>query len=155
MSEVLRIKLRQMCLVAIAVGPFFAAVTAVDSETAKPAGVPAGAADILGLESYWRWFISLRKPIIPAASLRAAGQEAAGPRLLTGREVPPPYSEVDHQDSPPPPAGWEQSGFEDFGWPRSRLSLPTGSSASGRGPTTTGSRATKAWCRSAGTGTRA
>ena len=32
---------------------------------------------------------------------------------------------------------------------------PTGSSASGRGPTTTGSPATKAWCRSAGTGTRA
>ena len=121
MRKAFRVKVRHACLLAIAVGPFFAAATA-GSEAAKPAGVPAGAADILGLESYWRWFISLRKPIIPTLSLRAAGQEAAGPKLLTGREVPPPYGEVDHQDSPPPPAAWEQPGFEDFGWPRSRLS---------------------------------
>lgn len=86
------------------------------------AAVPAGAVDILCPESYWRWFLVLRKPIIPAAALRATGQEAAGPKLLTGQQVHPPYAQVDHLESPPPPAGWEQPAFADAGWPRSRLS---------------------------------
>jgi len=78
--------------------------------------------DILSPESYWRWFLTLRKPIIPVAALKTAGQDATAPKLLTGRVVPPPYNTVDHQDSPTSPASWEGPAFDDFGWPRSRLS---------------------------------
>ena len=86
------------------------------------AQVPAGAVEILDSESYWRWFLTLRKPLIPVEALKAAGEPAAAPKLLVGTVVPPPYNQVDHQDSPPAPAGWEQPDFDDFGWPRSRVS---------------------------------
>lgn len=89
---------------------------------AVPAQAPAGAADILSPESYWRWFLMLRKPLIPVEALKAAGQQATAPMVLTGTVVPPPYNQVDHQDSPAPPAGWEGPAFDDYGWPRSRLS---------------------------------
>ncbi|MGA2034519.1 MAG: glycoside hydrolase domain-containing protein [Thermoguttaceae bacterium] len=83
--------------------------------------VPAGATDILTPESYWRWFLVLRKPIIPVEALKAAGKEAAAPKPLVGTVVQPPYNTVDQQDSPASPAGWELPAFDDFGWPRSRL----------------------------------
>src|SRR5512136_2615475 len=83
--------------------------------------VPIGAVDILSPESYWRWFLTLRKPVIPVESLKAAGQEAASPKPLKGTVVPPPYNQVDQQESPAPPDGWEGAPFDDFGWPRSRL----------------------------------
>ncbi len=86
------------------------------------APAPAGTEDVLSPESYWRWFLTLRKPIIPVEALKAAGQDASAPRPLTGTVVPPPYNQVDQQDSPPAPAGWEARAFDDFGWPRSRLS---------------------------------
>lgn len=85
------------------------------------AQVSAGAVDILTPESYWRWFLTLRKPIIPVAALKAAGQEAAGSSPLVGTVVPPPYNQVDQQESPPAPADWETPALDDFGWPRSRL----------------------------------
>ena len=93
---------------------------------ARPAGaeagaVPAGAVEVMSQDSYWRWFSTLRKPVIPVEALKAAGQPADGPRLLTGKEVPPPYASVDHQESPPPPAGWDSAAFDDYGWPRSRV----------------------------------
>jgi hypothetical protein len=90
-------------------------------ETAKPAEVPAGAKSILSRDSYWRWFLTLRKPIISVEALKAAGQPAEKPRPLTGKVVPPPYNRVDRLDSRGAPAGWEASGFDDRGWPRSRL----------------------------------
>ena len=93
-----------------------------DAPLAAPTEVPAGAADILTTESYWRWYLTLRKPTIPVEAQKAAGQEATAPLLLTGTVVPPPYNTVDHQESPPPPAGWDQAAFDDFGWPRSRVS---------------------------------
>ncbi|MDD4888798.1 MAG: hypothetical protein PHU85_02620 [Phycisphaerae bacterium] len=86
-----------------------------------PTPVPAGAADILSPESYWRWFLMLRKPLIPAEALKAAGVATTQPRVLTGTVVPPPYNQVDRQDSPAPQAGWEATAFDDYGWPRSRL----------------------------------
>lgn len=86
------------------------------------AAVPEGAVDILTTESYWRWYKTLRPPVIPVAALKAAGEPSEAPRLLVGREVPPPYGEVDHQSSPPPPAGWETTACDDYGWPRARLS---------------------------------
>jgi hypothetical protein len=89
---------------------------------APAAAVPSGAVEVLNPESYWRWYATLRTPVIPAEALRAAGQPASGPKVLTGRVVPPPYNEVDHQDSAPPPSGWEAPTFDDFGWPRARLS---------------------------------
>ncbi|HOX07677.1 MAG TPA: hypothetical protein PK280_14855, partial [Planctomycetota bacterium] len=98
-----------------------AAAGALAGEPAKTEAVPAGAVDILSPESYWRWFLTLRKPVIPVEALKAAGQEASAPKSLVGREVPPPYSEVDQQASPPPPAGWDADSFDDFSWPRSRL----------------------------------
>jgi len=96
--------------------------TAPAAAPAAPAHVPAGPVDILSPESYWRWFLTLRKPIIPIEALKAAGQEASAPKPLTGTVVPPPYNTVDQQESPPAPAGWEATAFDDFGWPRSRLS---------------------------------
>ncbi len=84
--------------------------------------VPAGAVDILSPNSYWRWFLTLRKPIIPVEALKEADQPAKAPKLLVGKVVPPPYNQVDHQESPAAPEGWEAATFDDFGWPRSRLS---------------------------------
>lgn len=109
------------CGVTIAAALFVGSGAAAAEAAAKSGEIPAGTVEILSPESYWRWFSVLREPVIPAAALQAAGQEATGPKLLRGREVPPPYAEVDHQVSPPPPAGWEQTSFDDCGWPRSRL----------------------------------
>ncbi|HOX06930.1 MAG TPA: hypothetical protein PK280_11050 [Planctomycetota bacterium] len=93
---------------------------------AKPApaeagAVPAGAVDILSIDSYWRWFATLRKPVIPVEALKASGQPAEAPRPLVGKEVPPPYDQVDQQESPAAPAGWDSVAFDDYGWPRSRI----------------------------------
>ncbi|MCX7591107.1 MAG: hypothetical protein N2255_05705, partial [Kiritimatiellae bacterium] len=87
----------------------------------KESAPGANTLEILTPESYWRWFFTLRKPVIPVEALKRAGQDAARPMLLVGRVVPPPYNDVDHQDSPPPPDGWESATFDDFDWPRSRL----------------------------------
>jgi hypothetical protein len=65
--------------------------------------------------------LTLRKPIIPVESLKAAGQVADSPKALVGTVVPPPYNQVDQQESPAPPDAWETTAFDDFGWPRSRL----------------------------------
>jgi hypothetical protein len=122
MTDSLRSGLLRSCGLAIAAGLFSASTAVAAEAVVKPIEVPAGRVEILSPESYWRWFSVLRKPVIPVGALQAAGEEAAGPKLLRGREVPPPYGEVDHQDSPPPPVGWERTDFDDFGWPRSRLS---------------------------------
>ncbi len=98
-----------------------AALPAVAGEISRAVDVPAGATEILTPESYWRWFLVLRKPIIPVAALETAGKETAAPRPLVGTVVPPPYNTVDQQDSPTSPAGWELPAFDDCGWPRSRL----------------------------------
>ena len=99
-----------------------AAVAAEPPAGAPSSQVPAGAIDILSPESYWRWFTMLRTPLVPVEALKAAGQPGTAARVLEGTVVPPPYNTVDHQDSPAAPAGWEAPTFDDFGWPRSRLS---------------------------------
>jgi hypothetical protein len=93
----------------------------VATQTSPAVQVPAGAADILSPESYYRWFLTLRKPVISVEALKAAGQDATAPKPLVGTVVPPPYNTVDQQESPPPPAAWEATAFDDYGWPRSRL----------------------------------
>ncbi|MGQ9663565.1 MAG: hypothetical protein ACUVWX_14735, partial [Kiritimatiellia bacterium] len=77
-----------------------------DAAASQSVVLPSQTGEILVPDSYWRWFLTLRKPLIPVEALRSAGQNASEPMLLVGRVVPPPYNEVDHQDSPPPPDGW-------------------------------------------------
>jgi hypothetical protein len=114
-------RVQRVILILCVLGTGWCAMAAATNDAA-PVAVPAGAVDILTGESYWRWFLMLRKPLIPVAALKAAGQDAAQPLLLSGTVVPPPYNQVDHQESPPPPSGWDQPAFDDFAWPRSRVS---------------------------------
>jgi hypothetical protein len=106
---------------ALLVGLLFAVVPVAGGAPADSAVIPAGAAEILNTQSYWRWFLMLRKPVIPVEALQAAGQAAEAPKPLVGKVVPPPYNDVDQQESPSAPAGWDAATFDDFDWPRSRL----------------------------------
>ena len=105
----------------VTVSILMAALTGPARGAAASVAVPDGAVDVLSPQTYWRWFLTLRKPVIPLAELKAAGQKDTAPRVLAGRVVPPPYNTVDHQASPAPPKDWDQPSFDDWTWPRSRL----------------------------------
>jgi len=87
------------------------------SGKAVPAAVPAGAIDILNLNSFWRWQVTYSKPTIPVALLKASGlpgdANASEPKLLQ-------HGQVDMLTGPAAPADWMASAFDDSAWPRAR-----------------------------------
>ena len=94
----------------------FAAIAASAGEA------PADAEPILVTGSPWRWHVTLRKPTVPVAAMKAAGFEADAPVVLPikklhgGRRTP----DIQHLESGPPPAGWTAPDFDGTDWPRAR-----------------------------------
>ncbi len=86
--------------------------------TAVPAKVPEGTVEILNPQSYWRWYRALRKPVVTVAALKAAGKNAAEPKLLRAPGIPLPAA---YQQSDPAPSGWAVHDFDDGHWPSSSL----------------------------------
>ena len=76
-----------------------------------PAGPGAAGADILNMDSCWRWHVELRPP-----------QADDGGKLVP---IKPGYVNYnwhgDNLESPAPPEGWTAADFDDSDWPRSRL----------------------------------
>ena len=77
------------------------------------AGAEPAGAEILTQQSYWRWYVMLRPPVMP-------GRDGGKPELLAVARGLRTSTRVDHLETAPPPAGWEQADFEDAAWPRSR-----------------------------------
>jgi len=75
--------------------------------------VAAQAADVLNTNSYWRWYVTLRKPYAPT---KAGGK----PVLLAISRGIRTSAHVDHLHSAPPPPGWQKPDLDDSDWPRSR-----------------------------------
>ena len=74
------------------------------------AGQPAArssAADILNMDSNWRWYATFRKPVVPISALKAAGLKADAPRLVMG---------ADAFVSSPPLSPWQAPDFDDGSW---------------------------------------
>jgi len=103
------------------------------SPAAKPAaGVAADAVTLLTQDSPWRWTVSWRRAAVTVEALKAAGKTATEPALLPnllgfGVSV----DALSKVETPPPPAGWQDAGFDDAAWPRWRgpfkdVSLGTG-----------------------------
>jgi hypothetical protein len=93
---------------------------------------PSGGTTILTQDSPWRWTVSWRKAAVSVEALKAAGKNATEPALLPillgfGVSV----DALAKVETPPPPAGWQEVGFDDGAWPRWRgpfkdVSLGTG-----------------------------
>jgi hypothetical protein len=72
---------------------------------------PAGAKEILGAGSYWRYYVTRKPPVITPAACKAAGKsgsKAVSPRGLV------------KYTSAPPPENWAAPDHDDTAWPRSR-----------------------------------
>jgi Glycoside hydrolase 123, catalytic domain len=106
--------LRNICIAVI----LFASCAAAAGEPRVPVKkVPAGTRDILTGDSYWRWHVTMGKPLLTDED----GGVVGSPGLLKGVKRSHPGFAIDHLISAPPPAGWAGSDFDDSEWPRSRL----------------------------------
>jgi len=63
--------------------------------------------------SFWRFHVTLRKPVVPAAEGRAA---AVLPVKVAYRS----YPGIQFLETEPPPAEWPKPDFDDAAWPRAR-----------------------------------
>ncbi len=72
----------------------------------RPAGA-GGAATILDEGSFWRFHVTMRRPVV--------GQEVL-PVKVAYRH----YPGIERVETAPPPAGWARRGFDDANWPRAR-----------------------------------
>jgi hypothetical protein len=95
---------------------FLAATCLLFCAAAAPRGgengkvvVPAGAKDVLKMGSYWRWHVTLRRPMV----------SEGGKLVLLKRSRVNYRNYNDHLQSPPPPDGWARADFDDSSWPRS------------------------------------
>jgi len=91
-------------------------LSAPAAETPPPVG-----ATILTQDSPWRWTVSWRKAAVTVEALKAAGKAATEPALLAnelGFGVA--VDALSKVETPPPPAGWQDAGFDDAAWPRWR-----------------------------------
>ena len=83
------------------------------SGTTAGLGAEPRGAEILNTQSYWRWYVTLRKPYAPT-------KPGGVPVLLAISRGIRTSAHVDHLHSAAPPAGWEKPGLDDGDWPRSR-----------------------------------
>ena len=75
---------------------------------------------VLDEGSFWRFHVTLRRPLVPAAALRAAGVDATEPAVLPVRVPYRSYPGLTSLESAPPAAGWRRPEFDDAAWPRAR-----------------------------------
>lgn len=86
----------------------------------QPPSHDRGLRTILDESSYWRFHVTMRKPTVPTAALKAAGKEATEPAVLPVKVPYRHYPRIEHMETLPPPAGWLASDFDDADWPRAR-----------------------------------
>lgn len=76
--------------------------------------VPPGAADILNMETYWRWHTTFRPPTFEP---EGPGQD---PKPIPFKADNANHRGCDVDLGPAPPEDWMAPGFDDADWPRSR-----------------------------------
>jgi hypothetical protein len=76
---------------------------------------------ILDESSFWRFHVTLRKPVVPAAALRAIGKEASEAAVLPVKVSYRSYTGIQDLETEPPPAEWAKPDFDDLAWPRARV----------------------------------
>jgi len=79
-----------------------------------------GLKTILDDSSYWRFHVTMRKPTVPTAALKAAGKEATEPAVLPVKVPYRHYPRIEHMETPPPAPDWIANDFDDADWPRAR-----------------------------------
>jgi len=76
----------------------------------RTAASPGQAPTLLDENSFWRFHVALRKPIVTGAE----------PVVLPVKVSYRSYPGIEHLETAPPPAGWTGPDFDDADWPRAR-----------------------------------
>ncbi len=95
--------------------------------TACPAGNITSAAEptvaeqtgtiVLDEGSFWRFHVTLRPPVAPAAE---STSDDGGPAVLPVKVPYRDYPGIERMETAPPPADWPTPDFDDAAWPRAR-----------------------------------
>ncbi|MCG3180967.1 MAG: hypothetical protein BIFFINMI_03334 [Phycisphaerae bacterium] len=89
--------------------------------------VPQDAAAVLNNNSYWRWRVSWRRPIVPLEAMKAVRPDSSAPGLLPVHDVPfTNRPDIEKLEIAPPPDGWIKPEFNDVDWPRNPLAYFAG-----------------------------
>lgn len=104
------------------------------SQPSAAAPAPARTRTLLDGSSFWRFHLTLRRPLVPVAALRAAGREATAPLAIPTKVAYRNYPGSEKLETAPPPANWMNADFDDARWPRARAVAAQGSVAQAIAP---------------------